>query len=107
MKLYNTYGGISVDVQITEGAIYITFSSYNLGLAPAFIVNYTDKEIKMWEKGTVNIRTLKPQHSLMYTWDHPIGNRLLCWEDGKKGEIEEDLRKDDLGKLTHSRLRVT
>lgn len=99
LKLYNSHGGIDVDVQITEGAIYITFSSYDPGMAPAFIVNHTDMELKMWEKGTINIRTLNPRHSLMYTWDHPIGSRLLVWEDGKKDEIEEDLRKDALGEI--------
>lgn len=50
------YGGINVDVQVTEGGIYITFLEYHRGDAPALIINHTGKQISFWEKGNVNER---------------------------------------------------
>lgn len=50
------YGGINVDVQVTEGGIYITFMEYHAGDAPALMINHTDHAISFWEKGNVNER---------------------------------------------------
>jgi vacuolar protein sorting-associated protein 13A/C len=49
------YGGVNVDVQMTEGAVYATFSLYSPGMAPALILNHTDDALSFWEKGSNNI----------------------------------------------------
>lgn len=56
LKLNNKYGGINVDVHVTEGAVYITFTNYHHGDAPALLVNHSDKPITFWEKGNINKR---------------------------------------------------
>jgi hypothetical protein len=39
-----------VDVQVSEGNIFINLSAYETGLAPALIVNHTDYAVDFWEK---------------------------------------------------------
>ncbi|XP_026298323.1 vacuolar protein sorting-associated protein 13 isoform X3 [Apis mellifera] len=97
LKLNNKYGGINVDVQISEGGIYISLSVYNHGNAPALIINHTPHTINFWEKGSLNIRSIQTYNKMFYTWENPAGPRKLIWEDGNKKEIEETLRKDTLG----------
>jgi len=50
------YGGINVDVQISEGGVYISMSAYSPGNAPALIINHTPHTINLWEKGSINVR---------------------------------------------------
>lgn len=50
------YGGVNVDIQINEGARYITFSRYEAGSAPGLIINHTKYPMKYWEKESVNVR---------------------------------------------------
>ncbi|XP_043479643.1 vacuolar protein sorting-associated protein 13 isoform X2 [Leptopilina heterotoma] len=97
LKLNNKFGGINVDIQINEGGIYISLSAYNHGNAPALIMNHTSHTINIWEKGSINIRSVQSFNQMFYTWENPVGPRLLLWEDGNKREIEDDLRKDNLG----------
>lgn len=49
------YGGVNVDVQMTEGAVYVTFSPYRPGMAPALILNHTDNALSFSEKGSNTI----------------------------------------------------
>jgi Protein of unknown function (DUF1162). len=44
------YGGVNVDVQMTEGAVYVTFSPYTPGMAPALILNHTNEVLSFSEK---------------------------------------------------------
>ncbi|XP_051160676.1 intermembrane lipid transfer protein Vps13 isoform X3 [Leptopilina boulardi] len=97
LKLNNKFGGINVDIQINEGGIYISLSAYNHGNAPALIMNHTSHTINIWEKGSMNVRSIQSFNQMFYTWENPVGSRLLLWEDGNKREIEDDLRKDNLG----------
>lgn len=99
LKLKNQYGGINVDIQLTEGAIYISFAAYEEGMAPALMVNHTEFTINYWEKESVQVRDLKPLHCQLYTWENPAGPRVLVWEKAHKREIENDLRKDGLGEF--------
>lgn len=46
------FGGINVDVHITEGAVYISFSDFKEELAPALLINHTPYEITIAEKNT-------------------------------------------------------
>ncbi|KAJ8953002.1 hypothetical protein NQ318_015363 [Aromia moschata] len=100
LRLNNKYGGINVDIQMTEGAVYISLASYEAGSAPALIVNYTDGIIKYWEKESVQERFLEPKHSVLYTWENPSGPRILCWDSGNKKDIQDDLRKDSCGEFS-------
>ncbi|XP_076249315.1 vacuolar protein sorting 13C isoform X2 [Calliopsis andreniformis] len=97
LKLDNKYGGINVDVQISEGGIYISLSVYTYGNAPALIINHTSHTINFWEKGSLNVRSVQSFNRMFYTWENPAGPRKLVWEDNNKKEIEDTLRKDTLG----------
>lgn len=94
LQLKNKYGGINVDVHVTEGVIYITFTEYHQGDAPGLIMNHTDEYITFWEKGNVNGRMLKPQEMIYYTWSNPAGERKITWKNLNKSNIENDLRRD-------------
>ncbi|KAL0119958.1 hypothetical protein PUN28_007968 [Cardiocondyla obscurior] len=97
LKLDNKYGGINVDVQINEGGVYISMSGYSPGNAPALIVNHTSYTINLWEKGSINVRSVQSYNRMFYTWENPAGPRRLVWEDNNGKEIEDNLRKDNLG----------
>ncbi|XP_076183155.1 vacuolar protein sorting 13C isoform X2 [Ptiloglossa arizonensis] len=97
LKLDNKYGGINVDVQISEGGVYISLSAYTYGNAPALIINHTPHTIQFWEKGSLNVRSVQSFNRMFYTWENPAGPRKLIWEDNNKKEIEHTLRKDILG----------
>ncbi|KAI4459978.1 vacuolar protein sorting-associated protein vps13 [Holotrichia oblita] len=97
LKLKNKYGGVYVDIQITEGAVYINFFKYDDGLAPVLIINHTKDTLNIWEKETVQLRKLEAGYKFFYTWENPSGDRVLVWEAGYKKEIEDDLRKDGCG----------
>lgn len=82
-------------MQVSEGGVYITFTAYHPGDAPALIINHTDQLVKFWEKGNVNERVLQPYEKMLYTWQDPAGDRLILWDDGDE-TIENDLRRDGI-----------
>lgn len=45
-----------MDIQLNEGATYISFAPYALGCAPAMIINHTNADFHFWEKESVQIR---------------------------------------------------
>lgn len=94
LQLKNKYGGINVDVHVTEGVIYITFTEYHPGDAPGLILNCTEETICFWEKGNVNSRVVKPQQMMYYTWVDPAGERIITWKNVGKNNVENDLRRD-------------
>lgn len=93
------YGGINVDIQITEGSIFISLTNYRPGFAPAMIVNHTGDTLRLWEKESVTLRKLEPYHCVYYTWDNPSGQRTLVWDIGNGKDMEDDLRRDDIGEF--------
>ncbi|XP_066591225.1 intermembrane lipid transfer protein Vps13 isoform X2 [Prorops nasuta] len=97
LKLDNKFGGINVDIQMNEGGVYISMSGYSPGNAPALIVNHTRHSINFWEKGSMNVRCIQSNNRMFYTWENPAGSRIIVWEDNNKREIEDNLRKDNLG----------
>ncbi|XP_014471667.1 PREDICTED: vacuolar protein sorting-associated protein 13C isoform X2 [Dinoponera quadriceps] len=97
LKLDNKYGGINVDVQINEGGVYISMSAYTPGNAPALIMNHTSYTINVWEKSSINVRSVQSFNRMFYTWENPAGPRKIVWEDNNCKEIEDNLRKDNLG----------
>lgn len=92
------YGGINVDVQVSEGGVYITFSAYHPGDAPALIINHTDQLVRFWEKGNVNERRLQPYEQMLYTWQDPAGDRVIMWDENDD-TIENDLRRDGINPM--------
>lgn len=50
------YGGVNVDIQLNEGSVYINLAQYDIGCAPALIINHTTQELPFWEKESVQIR---------------------------------------------------
>jgi vacuolar protein sorting-associated protein 13A/C len=102
LQLKNKYGGINVDVHVTEGVIYITFTEYHPGDAPGLIMNCTEECITFWEKGNVNGRTLRPQQMMYYTWVDPAGERVITWKNNDKNNVENDLRRDGVDQFVVS-----
>ncbi|TMW41535.1 hypothetical protein DOY81_013386, partial [Sarcophaga bullata] len=87
-------GGINVDVQTTEGGIYITFTEYNPGDAPGLLINHTNTPVFYVEKGVDNKMVLQPQQKVLYTWSNPAGERILVFGENA---LESDLRRDGIG----------
>lgn len=52
------HGGVDVDVQITEGGVYITFANYRPGMAPALIINHSPFDIPLAEKDAQNNKSV-------------------------------------------------
>ncbi|XP_055538544.1 intermembrane lipid transfer protein Vps13 isoform X2 [Wyeomyia smithii] len=100
LQLKNRYGGINVDVHVTEGAVYITFTGYHVGDAPALLINHTNEEFAFREKGDVNGKILMPNQLVLHTWINPAGERTIVWDSGSKLVlIENDLRKDEISEF--------
>lgn len=94
----NSRGGIYVDVGVTEGGVYITFSGYSPGNSPAVIINNTDREISYFERGNVNKRRVMPKQQQLFTWNDPAGERIMYWHNrDEKTMVETDLQKDEFG----------
>lgn len=100
LRLNNKYGGVNVDIQLTEGAIYINLAAYQDGCAPALLVNHSTYPISYWEKEAVQKRTLPPFTYCLYTWENPSGPRAIAWDRGNNKEIINDLRKDMFGQFS-------
>lgn len=94
----NHRGGIYVDVSVTEGGVYITFTGYTLGNAPAVIINNTDREISYFETGNVNPRPVQPKEQQLFTWYDPTGEREIFWYNmDDKTREHTDLQRDGIG----------
>ncbi|KAI4872968.1 hypothetical protein NFI96_023652 [Prochilodus magdalenae] len=98
------YGGIIVDVNISDHSTVISFTDYYDGAAPAMLVNHTP-----WVTVTVRqslcetSRELKPGEAQRFAWDDPAGVRKLCWTcHGHSGEL--DLIKDECGQFAYDGL---
>ena len=50
------YGGLHVEVQLSEGGTYVTVRQYRAGHAPALLVNCTPHAVTLLEKDNVNVR---------------------------------------------------
>lgn len=97
LKLENSrYGGINVDVQTTEGGVYITFTDYKPGDAPGLLVNHTGRQVVYYEKGTKNEKILNAKSTVMYAWDDPTGPKMLVFGNNKE---ETDLKRDGFGEV--------
>ncbi|XP_017019677.1 intermembrane lipid transfer protein Vps13-like [Drosophila kikkawai] len=87
-------GGINVDVQTTEGGVYITFTEYKTADAPGMLINHTKHEVVYYEKGSNNEHILNAKSTIMYAWDDPTGSKVLVFGTNKQ---ETDLKRDNTG----------
>uniref|UniRef100_A0A1A9WMW5 Vacuolar protein sorting-associated protein 13 n=1 Tax=Glossina brevipalpis TaxID=37001 RepID=A0A1A9WMW5_9MUSC len=92
----NRFGGINVDIHVTEGGTYINFFEYRHGDAPGLLINHTTKPVKYQEKKFGTEHTLHPEHQVLFTWGDSSGEKLLVFGENK---VEYDLRKDGMGHL--------
>ncbi|XP_046683901.1 vacuolar protein sorting-associated protein 13 isoform X2 [Homalodisca vitripennis] len=92
LKLANKYGGVEVYIQKTEGAAYITFNLYHPGMAPALILNHSNHEIVLQEKGTDSVIALLPRQKKLFTWTSPKDKHVLTWCEN----YSTDLKKDEV-----------
>lgn len=97
LKLNNKFGGINVDVHVTEGGIFITFNGYYPGDAPGLVINHTEQMISFKEKGNINERIVPPKEKMLYTWSDPAGDRKITFNNSAKDPIEYDLKRDYCG----------
>ncbi|XP_017078120.1 vacuolar protein sorting-associated protein 13 [Drosophila eugracilis] len=90
------HGGINVDVQTTEGGVYITFTDYKPADAPGLLINHTGRQVVYCEKGTKNEQILNARSTIMYAWDDPTGPKVLIFGANKE---ETDLKRDGIGEV--------
>ncbi|KAK3913373.1 Vacuolar protein sorting-associated protein 13 [Frankliniella fusca] len=99
LRLNNKYGGLNVDVQMTEGGVYVSFTPYEPGLAPALVINHTSEIIQIWESGSGYMKKLGAKEMVLFAWEKPSGDRSLCWSCNKSKELSDNLRKDGIGEF--------
>ncbi|XP_017333077.2 intermembrane lipid transfer protein VPS13C isoform X1 [Ictalurus punctatus] len=98
------YGGIIVDVNISDHSAVISFTDYYDGAAPALLVNHTPwVTITIRQSGCEVSCELKPGEVQLFVWNNPAGVRKLCWTcQGHSGEL--DLIKDQCGQFAYDSL---
>uniref|UniRef100_A0A8C9TBJ3 Vacuolar protein sorting 13 homolog C n=1 Tax=Scleropages formosus TaxID=113540 RepID=A0A8C9TBJ3_SCLFO len=91
----DAYGGIIVDVNISDHSTVISFTDYYDGAAPALIVNHTPWTVISYrQSGSSVVRELKPGEAQRFAWDDPAAVRKLIWNCAEHGG-ELDLIKDE------------
>lgn len=89
---------MNVEVQMTEGGVYITFTEYRVGDAPGLLINHTSHPIKYYEKNVETAQILKPNFEILYAWKNPAAEKLLVFGENN---VENDLRSDGAGELMY------
>ncbi|XP_041111906.1 vacuolar protein sorting-associated protein 13A isoform X1 [Polyodon spathula] len=88
LHLDDKFGGIVVDVNLTEHSTIIRFSDYRDGSAPFLIINHTKETLEYHQSYAKEKDELQPSKAMYYTWVDPTGSRLLSWTCGKHtGEL--------------------
>ncbi|XP_016128718.1 vacuolar protein sorting-associated protein 13C-like [Sinocyclocheilus grahami] len=98
------YGGVIVDVNISDHSTVISFTDYYDGAAPALVVNHTPAAtVNFRQRGCEESWALRPGEAQRFAWDDPAGVRKLCWScQDHSGEL--DLVKDESGQFAYSSL---
>ncbi|GAA6110095.1 vacuolar protein sorting-associated protein 13C isoform X2 [Tachysurus ichikawai] len=98
------FGGIIVDVNISDHSTVISFTDYYDGAAPAMVVNHTPwATIAVKQSGCEESCELKPGEVQLFVWENPAGVRKLCWTcQGHSGEL--NLIKDQCGQFAYDTL---
>uniref|UniRef100_A0A3P9AA40 Vacuolar protein sorting 13 homolog C n=1 Tax=Esox lucius TaxID=8010 RepID=A0A3P9AA40_ESOLU len=99
------YGGVIVDVNISDHSTVISFTDYYEGAAPALIVNHTPwLTVTFRQSGCTESRELKPGEAQRFAWDNPAGVRRLSWNCQEHSSGELDLVKDECGQFAYDGL---
>ncbi|KAI7814086.1 putative vacuolar protein sorting-associated protein 13C [Triplophysa rosa] len=98
------YGGVIVDVNISDHSTVISFTDYYDGAAPALLVNHTPTAtVNFSQRGCEKSWALKPGEAQRFAWVDPSGVRKLCWNcQDHSGEL--DLVKDECGQFAYNSL---
>ncbi|XP_051757759.1 intermembrane lipid transfer protein VPS13C isoform X4 [Ctenopharyngodon idella] len=98
------FGGVIVDVNISDHSTVISFTDYYDGAAPALVVNHTPAAtVNFRQRGCEESWALRPGEAQRFAWDDPAGVRKLCWScQDHSGEL--DLVKDECGQFAYSSL---
>uniref|UniRef100_A0A8K9UWP5 Vacuolar protein sorting 13 homolog C n=1 Tax=Oncorhynchus mykiss TaxID=8022 RepID=A0A8K9UWP5_ONCMY len=99
------YGGVIVDVNISDNSTVISFTDYYDGAAPALIVNHTPWVVITYrQSGSTESRALNPGEAQRFAWDNPAGVRKLSWKCQEHSSGELDLVKDECGQFAYDGL---
>ncbi|XP_071256543.1 intermembrane lipid transfer protein VPS13C isoform X5 [Salvelinus alpinus] len=99
------YGGVIVDVNISDNSTVISFTDYYDGAAPALIVNHTPwVTITYRQSGSTESRELNPGEAQRFAWDDPAGVRKLSWKCQEHSSGELGLVKDECGQFAYDGL---
>ncbi|XP_038824975.1 vacuolar protein sorting-associated protein 13C-like [Salvelinus namaycush] len=100
-----SYGGVIVDVNISDNSTVISFTDYYDGAAPALIVNHTPwVTITYRQSGSTESRALNPGEAQRFAWDDPAGVRKLSWKCQEHSSGELGLVKDECGQFAYDGL---
>ncbi|CAL8090191.1 unnamed protein product [Orchesella dallaii] len=103
LQLSNEYGGLHVDICLTESKTSILFDQFVPGQAPVFLINKNkDMGIEFMEKDSQQPFFLGPGKCQCFTWKNPLGSRMLEWwpegkKDSKKHRQQNNLLMDGCG----------
>ncbi|KAL5288954.1 hypothetical protein ACFFRR_009268 [Megaselia abdita] len=103
LRLNNSYGGVNVDVQVTEGGVYITMHPYQPGDAPCLFINNTNIAITYSETDSHEVNYIHPKTQKLFSWSNT--NETLV-EFNDKDSLQSDLRRDGKGEFKVSHTRV-
>uniref|UniRef100_A0A8C7JJS2 Vacuolar protein sorting 13 homolog C n=1 Tax=Oncorhynchus kisutch TaxID=8019 RepID=A0A8C7JJS2_ONCKI len=99
------YGGVIVDVNISDNSTVISFTDYYDGAAPALIVNHTPWVVITYrQSGSTESRALNPGEAQRFAWDNPAGVRKLSWKCQEHSSGDLDLVKDECGQFAYDGL---
>ncbi|XP_025082324.1 vacuolar protein sorting-associated protein 13C-like [Pomacea canaliculata] len=98
LRLDNEYGAICAECQVTESSMITTLKGYSPGLAAVRVVNHIENfSVTFYQCGLKDCQVTVPsQHTVLYTWDLPMGVREIVWSCGNKRNVKNNLSEDDM-----------
>nr|XP_024214793.1 vacuolar protein sorting-associated protein 13 isoform X2 [Halyomorpha halys] len=97
LKVANKFGAIDVDVQLSDGGAYISFYSYEMGMAPVLIMNQTNHTVDFCDMSAKETcYYLKPRQKMLFTWEKICDNHQISF---CKGEFTSNLKQDNMGQF--------
>ena len=109
LMLSNRYGGLNVEVRISNSETMLTISEYKTGDAPVLLINHTScVMIEYGEFENCGSRQfLPPGEKAFFTWTNPAGSRALAWSlAGAREEYVNYLNKSDQGYVQISNQQI-
>lgn len=97
LRLNNSYGGVNVDVQVTEGGVYITMHPYQPGDAPCLFINSTNIALPYNEVDSNVTNYIQPMTQKLFSWGDS-NSTLVEFQD--KDCLQTDLKRDGRGEFT-------